>query len=257
MPSIYIYSLKGKKCVEVKSPLLEEEEILKLEKFLPASLKGLSFEDPRPLFKQAGQECEEYREESDPRSVAEYLVGIGVKLESLKLYYGALRFFDLALKHRSSSEVIMRKAHVLELLGYADKSERLLNQYQQKNPKAPEPYFILGKQALGRTDYARAEQCFKQALERLNSKKERHEGLKKNINLYLKFVGLFLERDRLFTRNLSHEECMDEIRRLIQDTYDLEEEVEKRGQTEKLEGMIFFLKNQRTIFNKWLEEMDV
>lgn len=255
MASIYVYSLKGKKCVELKSPLLEEEELLKLEKLLPPNLKGLSFENPQKLFDNAQETCEEHKEVDNRKTVGEYLKGIGFKLESLKLYYGALRFYDLALKHQSSSEVLMRKAHVLEMLGYADKAERLLKEYQKKNPQAPEPYFVLGKQALSRSDYHQAETCFAESWQRLNKKNPSHRPLKKNLNLYLKFVRLFLKRDQLFTRNLSHEECAAEIERLIEETHQLEAEVEKRSEGQKLEGMEFFLKNQRDIFKKWLEEM--
>jgi tetratricopeptide (TPR) repeat protein len=252
MASIFIYNRSRGKCVELNTPRIAEEDIASLKSALPANLEGISFSSPLDTFED--HTVKELRVEDRELRVAEYLKSIGHKLEQLQQVAGAIRFYDLAFRLSGSSEILMMKARALSQYGQADQAQRLLNRIVEKHPDAPEPHFIRGKMALSRADYAEAEKHFKQAKALLRASNIEHKQLDETLGIYERFVQVYLDRDRLFTRDLSQDDCIAEIRHLRERTQVLSRDINGDSKPE-IQGMLFFLETQDKIFEKWLDEM--
>jgi tetratricopeptide (TPR) repeat protein len=252
MASIYIYNKSRGKCVELNSPAIAEEDIAKLKSALPTNLEGISFSSPMEEFEE--QTPTELRVEDRARHVAEYLKSIGNKLEELQQIPGALGFYDLAFRLSKNSDVLMMKARVLTKHGQVDQAQRLLNHYVKKHPENPESYFMFGKLALSRADYAQAQFYFQEAQSRIRANNVEHKPLQETLDVYDRFVAIYIDRDQLFTRDLPTAECAQEISKLKQRTQDLMQTLQANPKPE-LQGMVFFLETQDKIFEKWLEEM--
>ncbi|MFO1464161.1 MAG: tetratricopeptide repeat protein [bacterium] len=252
MASIFIYNRSRGKCVELSTPRIAEEDIDQLKSALPANLEGISFASPIDTFED--KTVPELRIEDRESRVAEYLKSIGNKLEQLQQVPGAIRFYDLAFRLSGSSEVLMMKARALSQYGQADQATRLLNRLADKHPEAPEPHFMYGKLALSRADYAQAETHFAEAQRRLRESNVEHKQLAEILAVYQRFVSIYLDRDKLFTRDLLPEACIAEIRRLRQRTQALLRDIRSDDKAE-IQGMVFFLETQDKIFEKWLDEM--
>ena len=252
MASIFIYNRTRGKCVELCTPRIAEEDIAQLKSSLPNNLEGISFASPIDSFEN--HSVPELRVEDRESRVAEYLKSIGNKLEQLQQVPGAIRFYDLAFRLSGSSEVLMMKARALSQYGQADQATRLLNRLADKHPDAPEPHFMYGKLALSRADYAQAQVHFQAAQSRLRANNVEHKQLAEVLAVYGRFVSIYLDRDQLFTRDLAHDDCIAEIRRLRQRAQALMLDIHSDSKAE-IQGMIFFLENQDKIFEKWLDEM--
>lgn len=252
MASIFIYNIKGGKCVELNTPRINEEDITELKSLLPSNLEGLSFESPLDRFEE--ETITEVRVEDRESRISEYLKGIGTKLQQLKQVPVALRFYDLAFRVNPSIDVLLMKAQALANSGQIEKAEKLLNRYAKECPDRPEPYFFFGKHALGRADYEQAKTYFEDAQNRIRSSNVEHRNLQDLLDAYKRFVSIYLDRDQLFTRDLSPDDCIKEIIRLRQRTKVLITDIRSQNKNE-LDGMIFFLDTQDKIFEKWLEEM--
>jgi len=252
MASIYIYNLKGGKCVELNTPRIEDDDISELKSILPSNLEGLAFESPLNKFDE--ETITEIRVEDQEPRVAEYLKGIGNKLEKLKQVSSALRFYDLAFRVSGNSEVLILKAQALSQAGQVERAEKLLRRFSRQHPNRPEPFFFFGKNALARADYQKAQEHFEEAQKRIRSNNVEHRGLQESLEIYQRFISIYLDRDQLFTRDLSPEDCIKEIIRLRQRTKVLTDDIRNKNKND-LEGMVFFLETQDKIFEKWLEEM--
>lgn len=252
MASIFIYNLKGGKCVELSNPQIRQEDILRLKEALPTHLEGIAFESPINRFSE--DSISEIRVEDQESRVAEYLKGIGTKLEQLSQISGALRFYDLAFRLSKNSEVMMLKARTLSQLGQVDRAERLLKRFSKKRPEEPEPYFLFGKHALSRSDYTTAQKYFEKARKLIRLGNVEHRQLQEILGYYIQFVQIYVDRDRLFTLDLPPEDCVNEIGKLQQRTQALTQDLKANSKSE-LQGMVFFLETQDQIFSKWLEEM--
>ncbi|KAB2838067.1 tetratricopeptide repeat protein [bacterium] len=252
MASIFIYNRTRGKCVELCTPRIAEEDIAQLKSALPNNLEGISFASPIDSFED--KTVSEVRIEDRESRVAEYLKSIGNKLEQLQQMPGAIRFYDLAFRLSGSSEVLMMKARALSQYGQADQATRLLNRVADKHPDAPEPHFMYGKLALSRADYAQAQAHFAAAQSRLRASNVEHKRLAEILAVYERFVAIYLDRDQLFTRDLEHDACVAEIRRLRQRAQALMRDIHSHSSAE-IQGMGFFLETQDKIFEKWLDEM--
>lgn len=252
MASIYIFNLKGGKCVELSSPEIEDDDIDRLRSVLPRNLEGISFESPLDRFDE--DTVSEIRLENKKPRVAEYLRGIGNKLEQLQQAPGAVGFYDLAFRLTGNKEFLILKARTLGQIGQVDRAEYLLRRYSQDNPKSPEPYFHFGKHALSRGDYQKAKEHFEKSQSLIRPKNVEHKKLESILPTYIRFVSIYLDRDRIFSRDLPHDQCIKEIQRLQSRTRALVQDIRNQKITE-LDGMIFFLETQDKIFDKWLEEM--
>jgi len=252
MASIYIYNRSRGKCVELSTPRIVEEDIVQLKSALPSNLEGISFAPPIDSFED--KTVPELRVEDRESRVAEYLKSIGNKLEQLQQVPGAIRFYDLAFRLSGSSEVLMMKARALSQYGQADQAVRLLNRLVDKHPEAPEPHYMYGKLALSRADYAQAKLHFAEAKGRLRENNVEHKQLSEVLAIYERFVAVYLDRDQLFNRDLSPENCITEIRRLRDRTQALIRDIRGDSKAE-IQGMLFFLETQDKIFEKWLDEM--
>ncbi len=252
MASIYIYNRSRGKCVELNSSQIGEEDIHQLKSALPENLEGIYFKTP---FESEEEEtASEVRVEDREGRVAEYLKNIGNKLEELQQLPGALRFYDLSFRLSKNSEIIMMKARALSQHGHVDRAELLLKKYVEANPESPQAYFMFGKLALSRADYSEAQRFFLEAQKRIRASNVEHKPLKEILDSYDRFVGIYLDRDQLFTRDLPHDSCIREIKGLRQRTQILIQEIGGNPKSE-LQGMIFFLETQDKIFERWLEEM--
>ncbi len=252
MASIYIYNLKGGKCVELNSPQIVEEDIAQLKSLLPPNLEGLSFESPLSLF-DSDTPTELKVESQEPR-VAEYLKGIGTKLQKLRQIPGALRFYDLAYRVSGNTDMLMVKAQALSQTGQVERADQLLQRFSEARPDHPEPYFYFGKNALSRNDYNEALRHFETSLDLIRVNNVEHRGLRDLLNYYIRFTDLYLDRDQLFNRDLDDEAMTREILQLRQRTQTLAEEIERQHKSE-LEGMMFYLRTQEEVFGRWLEEI--
>lgn len=252
MASIFIFNLKGGKCVELSSPEIEDDDIDRLRSVLPRNLEGISFESPLDRFEE--DTVSEIRLENKKPRVAEYLRGIGNKLEQLQQAPGAVGFYDLAFRLTGNKEYLILKARTLGQIGQVDRAEYLLRRYSQDNPKSPEPYFHFGKHALSRADYQKAKEHFEKAQSLIRPNNVEHKKLEAILPTYIRFVSIYLDRDRIFSRDLPHDQCIKEIQRLQSRTRALVQDIRNQKITE-LDGMIFFLETQDKIFDKWLEEM--
>ncbi len=252
MASIYIYNLKGGKCVELLSPHIVEEDIAQLKSLLPPNLEGLSFESPLELFDE--ETITELKVEDREPRVAEYLKGIGTKLQKLRQIPGALRFYDLAYRVSGNTDMLMVKAQALTQTGQVERANQLLQRFSEARPDHPEPYFYFGKNALSRNDYNEALQNFETALDLIRTNNVEHRGLRDLLNYYVRFTDLYLDRDQLFNRDLDDEAMTREISHLRQRTRSLAEEIKHQRHSE-LEGMMFYLHTQEEIFGRWLEEI--
>jgi tetratricopeptide (TPR) repeat protein len=251
MASIFIYNRARGKCVELNSPQIVEEDINELKSALPANLEGISFSPPIDSFETT---LKEMFVEDRENKVAEYLKNIGRKLEQLHQAGGAIRFYDLAFRLSKNSEVLMMKARVLSQYGQADQAQKLLHHFVEQHPESPEAFFMFGRLALSRADYADAHQNFQAAKNRIRQNNVEHRGLLEVLNVYERFVRIYLDRDLLFNRDLSPEALADEIQRLRNRTQALMQDIQDDSKSE-LQGMQFFLETQDRIFEKWLAEM--
>jgi tetratricopeptide (TPR) repeat protein len=252
MASIFLYNLKGGKCVELSCPSIGEEDIARLKASLPERLEGLAFESPINKFQE--DTIHEIRVEDRVSRVAEYLKGIGAKLEKLHQVPGAVGFYDLAFRISGNRDYLMLKARTLGQAGQVERSERLMRLYAKAHPESPEPQFQFGKNALSRNDYQSALSYFQQALELTRGSEVPNRALEKALEVYIQFVMIYIDRDQIFSRNLLPSACMDEIK-LLQTRARLLAESIRLTRLPELEGMVFFLETQEKIFEKWLEEM--
>ena len=252
MASIFLYNIKGGKCVELSCPNIGEEDIARLKASLPERLEGLSFESPINKFEE--DTISEIRVEDRVSRVAEYLKGIGAKLEKLHQVPGAVGFYDLAFRISGNRDYLMLKARTLGQAGQVERSERLMRLYAKDHPDSPEPQFQFGKNALSRNDYQSALSHFQQALALTRNNEVQHRQLEKAVEIYIQFVTIYIDRDRIFSRDLAPEKCIEEIK-LLQTRARLLAEAIRLTRLPELEGMVFFLETQEKIFDKWLEEM--
>lgn len=252
MASIFIYNLKGGKCVELSNPKIEDDDIDQLRHLLPKNLEGLSFESPIDKFDE--DTLSEVRLEENTKRVAEYLKGIGNKLEQLHQVQGAVGFYDLAFRVSGNTDYLMLKARSLGQIGQVDKAERLLQRFSKNHPESPEPYYHFGKHALSRADYESAKEHFTKALSLVRSNNVEHKNLQTILETYVRFVSIYLDRDQIFARDLPQAQCIDEIERLQNRTRALADDIRNQRISE-LDGMIFFLETQDKVFEKWLQEM--
>lgn len=251
MASIYLYNLKGGKCVELSCPSIGEEDIARLKASLPDRLEGLSFESPMDKFDE--DTISEIRVEDRISRVAEYLKGIGAKLEKLHQVPGAVGFYDLAFRISGNRDYLMLKARTLGQVGQVERAEKLMRVYAKSHPDSPEPEFQFGKNALSRNDYEAALRHFQTALEQTRQNNV-HRQLTKTLEIYIQFVTIYIDRDRIFSRDLPPAQCIDEIKLLQTRTRLLATGI-RLTRLPELEGMVFFLETQEKIFDKWLEEM--
>ena len=239
--------------MELLSAQIADEDIAQLQSALPANLEGIAFTSPVDIFENS---LKEVLVEDRENRVAEYLKNIGRKLEQLHQANGAIRFYDLAFRLSKSSEVLMMKARVLGQYGHVDQAQKLLGQYVQQHPDSPEAYYMFGKLALSRADYAEAQRNFRESQTRIREQNVEHRPLQQVLEYYDRFVGIYMDRDALFTKDLSTEDLASEIRRLRSRTQALVQDIQADSKSD-VQGMHFFLETQDRIFEKWLAEIGV
>ncbi len=250
MASIYLYNKN--RCLELNNPRIEEEDIKRLKSVLPSHLEGIAFVPPENATEPLTSR--EYKTESQEVRVADYLKNIGNKLEQLHQVKGAVRFYDLAFRLNPNGDLLLMKARALSQHGEAEQADQLLNQYLKRDPLDPKPYVMLGKMAFGRSDYQVSKRYFEKALERARGTSVNAKDLGEVIQFYLKIIGIYLDRDQLFSRSLSSHECLIEIQSLHQRTQSFFKEL-KQSNNSEVQGLEFYVEGLEKTFEKWVEEM--
>ena len=253
MASIFVYNRSRGQYVELTTPHITDEDIYTLKACLPKGVEGLAFSPPSNA--SEGKVSDHFLVENKDSRVAEYCKTIGKKLEAMQQVRGAVKFYDLAFRLNKNLEIMLMTASLLGQHGHVDQADRLVNLYLQKCPDSAEAFFVRGKLALSRSDYDEAKVAFQNAQKKIKLDKVEHIALYKQLSIYERFVGIYLDRDQLFTRDLPQEQCVNEIKKLEVRTGELLREIISNPQKE-LQGMQFFLENQAQIFKKWLAEMD-
>lgn len=252
MASIFVYNRSRGHYVELATPHITEEDIHTLKACLPRGVEGLAFAPPPS---GSTQGVDHFLVENKDSRVAEYCKTIGKKLEAMQQVRGAVKFYDLAFRLNKNLEIMLMTATLLGQHGHVDQADRLVNLYLQKCPDSAEAFFVRGKLALSRSDYEEAKVAFQNAQKKIRLDKVDHIALYKQLSIYERFVGIYLDRDQLFTRDLPPDQCIAEIKRLSERTGELLKEISENPQKEQ-QGMQFFLENQQQIFKKWLVEME-
>jgi tetratricopeptide (TPR) repeat protein len=250
MASIYLYNKD--RCLELKTPQIGEEDIKRLKSVLPPHVEGLSFSPPVKATENSTQV--DFKTEQQEERVADYLKSIGSKLEQLHQVRSAVRFYDLAFRLSPRGDVLLMKARALSQHGEAEQADQLLNQCLQRDPLDPKPYLMLGKMAFGRSDYQLAKRYFEEGLKNILDKPPEQQNLKEVLSVYLEVIQIFLDRDQLFSRSLSPQDCLSEIQSLRLRARNFSNQL-RRNQNTEIRGLDFYAEGLEKTFEKWIEEM--
>ncbi len=217
-----------------------------LRNLLPEHLRGVGFSRP-PL---ADQEGARFQIEKRSKVVAKCLFNLGEKLLEKDVFYAALSCFDLSLKVRKTPLASLARAKVLITLGQLDLAEREIQRFSKWKQQTGMVFWIRGRILLSRHDYQGAQLLFEAGL------KSTKEGSLENEVLlrYLKLNLLFLERDSLYSRNLSGQDYLHAIESLNQQVQTKRTEVRKSLHRE-IREMEPLLDGLEKLFKNWVEQI--
>jgi len=247
MASIYLYSENNGRCVELKFSKVQPGELLQLQSFLPSKIKGLSF-NQAPA--QLGCKILQYNIENRGPVVAKYLSELGEKLLTLGQPLGALYFFDFSNREEKSPYTPLWKARALVALGRMEEALKEVNAFNEFKPHDGLAYFLLARIYLNRDDYQKAETYFEKSIQLLKEKSTDYKICK----LYQSFNQLFIDRDSLYSRNLSTNEYLLEIKQLKKQIAALKAEVLAFKHSEVL-GMQAYLDSFDKLLDRWVDEL--
>ena len=203
MGSIYLYSEKNHTCVELNASEIQTSDLVGLQGLLPRNLQGIQFTKPSP----GEREVILFHSESRQPYVSKYLMDVGQKLMGLGQPLGALRLFDLALRVRQDPQISLLRSETLVGLGRMEEAKKEIDRFLRWQPRNGLAQYLLGRIYLNRDDYRVAEGYFRMALTQFNTEDPRRETVK----AYIEFNQIYLDRDALYSRNLSAQEYVSEI----------------------------------------------
>jgi len=244
--SIFFYSEKNHKCLEVKDPQIQTSDLVDLQGLLPRNLQGICFAKPTP----ATSEVILFHSESRQPYVSKYLMDVGQKLLGLGQPLGALRLFDLALRIRHDPQVALLRSETLVGLGRMEEAKKDIDRFLRWQPRNGLAHYLLGRIFLNRDDYRTAEGYFRMALAQLGSEDPRRETVK----AYLEFNQIYLDRDALYSRNLSAQEYVSEIQILRKQVQVHRTKILEHPDRE-VRGMEPYLDHLDKTFEGWLVEI--
>jgi tetratricopeptide (TPR) repeat protein len=204
--SIYLYSEKNHKCVELQASQIQTSDLVGLQGLLPRNLQGIQFTKPSP----GESEIILFHSESRQPYVSKYLMDVGQKLMGLGQPLGALRLFDLALRVRQDPKISLLRAESLVGLGRMEEAKKEIDRFLRWQPNNGTAHYLLGRIYLNRDDYRVAEGYFRVSLSEMGPM----DGRRDTIKAYLEFNQIYLDRDGLYSRNLSAQEYVTEIQTL-------------------------------------------
>jgi len=244
--SIFLYSEKSHRCVELRAPEIQTSDLIDLQGLLPRNLKGIQF--VKPLAE--GREAILFHSEGSPSQVSRYLMDVGQKLLGLGQPVGALRLFDLSLRIRHDPEVALLKAETLVSLGRMEEAKADLDRFLRWQPRNGLAYYLLGRIYLNRDDYQRVETYLKRSLQLMPAIDPRRG----SVEVYLEFNQIYLDRDALYSRDLSPPNYVLEIQKLRQRGLSLREKILSHPDRE-VRGMEPHLDQLGKVFEHWLSEI--
>ena len=248
MASIYLFSERSKRCVELQSPRVLENDLVQLKNLLPLKLRGLSLNRPDLLDKK--QEIA-FRSEKRPAYVSRYLLQVGEKLLNIGQTGAALCVFDFSSKVKDRPECPLYRARALMSLARIDEAEALAQEFLKKHPKNSFAHFILGRVRLSRDDFQGAESYFVKSRKFLKKEDEPHEEV---LPYYESFVSLMLARDALYSLNLNTLDYSHEIARLKKKVFQLRSQIQQSAHRE-VHGMEPYVESLDKLLEHWLAEI--
>jgi len=248
MASIYLFSERSKRCVELQSPRVLENDLIQLKDLLPLKLRGLSLNRPELL--DAKEEIA-FRSEKRPAYVSRYLLQVGEKLLNIGQTGAALCVFDFSSKVKERPECPLYRARALMSLARIDEAEILAQEFLKKHPKNSFAHFLLGRVRLSRDDFQGAESCFTKSRKHLRKEEEPHEEV---LPYYEAFISLMLARDALYGLNLNTIDYSHEIKRLKKKVLALKTKIQESNHRE-VHGMGPYVESLEKLLEHWLAEI--
>ena len=246
MGSIYLYSERSHQCLELKAREIHPSDLVDLQGLLPRNLKGIQFAKPSV----EGGESFLFHSETRQSYVTKYLTDVGQKLMGLGQPLGALRFFDLALRVRQDPQVAVLRAETLFGLGRIEEAQKEVERFLRWQPQNGPAHYLLGRIHLYRNDYRGAEFSLRRALHVLSSDDPRRGAVK----VYLEFNQIYLDRDSLYSRDLTTQDYVSEIQNLRQRAQALKTQILDHSDRD-VRGMEPHLDSLDKVFERWVVEI--
>lgn len=250
MSSIYFYSEDQTRCVELKTPAISPADLVHLQEILPRQLKGVSFNKPEPLESSPPSKTLFYSE-SREFLISKYLIQIGETLLKSGEPLGALHFFELSerIDENKTPHFRLLRAEAMIGVGQMEEAEEEIQRFLSDHPQNSLSAFLLGRIALQRNHYAEAKDYFQEA------KNLHSEGtLNDLLSLHIEFSEIYLDRDLLYSKNLSPFEYRLEIESLLQRTSRLRSKTEQTKHPEA-KALTIYLDNLEKLFESWLNQI--
>ncbi|GEM_PF-1884279 len=248
MSSIFLFSERQKKCVELKIRGLDPAELVTLQGLLPRHLRGVSFVKPA-MASDVSKEVLFHSETREPQ-VARYLGEVSVRLLEVGQPLGALRFLDLSLRLRKDAERSLLRTEILISLGRIDEAFSEVDRFLKWQRHHGWAHYLLGRVYLGQSHYQAAQESFQNAMALLPKQDSR----RKIIENYIQFNQIYLDRDSLYGKNLKTTDYVAEIRILRKRCHAFKKQVAQSAHRE-VRGMEPYLDQLEKLFECWMEEM--
>lgn len=246
MGSIYLYSEKSHQCLELKAPEIRSTDLVDLQGLLPPNIKGIEFEKPST---GVGDSLL-FHSESRQTFVTKYLMDVGQKLVGIGQPLSALRFFDMAMRVRQDPQASLLKAETLFVIGRVDEAQKEVDRFLRGQPHNGPAHYLLGRIHLYRNDYRGAEISLRSALKGIPSE----DASREVIETFLEFNQIYLDRDALYSRDLTTQDYVSEIQNLQTRAQTLKAQILNHPDRE-VRGMEPHLEQLDKVFERWLVEI--
>jgi len=246
--SLFLYSERQGRCVELKVPEASSSDLAQLHGSLPNNVTGLSLSKPEVKASENGKV--RYHSISTPNHVSEHLKTLGEKLLGAAQPLAALNFFDLAYRISFDSSLPLKRAEALLALGRIEEANREVQEILRSRPPNAFALFLGGRIALYQEKYSEALRYFSQAREACAPM----EGLEEVATCYIYFTEIFRDRDQLHTRNLAPQDYAVEIEQLRARVLALKTQTQKSSHPQ-VRGMEVHLDALENLFSSWLREL--
>lgn len=245
--SIFLFSMRAKKCIELQIPYSKSSDFEILKNLLPKNLRGISLTKP-----EVGEDSVlEFHKENREPYVARYLTDVGEKLIHLGQAMGALKLLEWASNLEKSSRVTLMHAWAKLGLGRLDEAEQDLAVLLKWHPKNSVAQFLIGKVFFQRSDHQKAQEHFDLALKFSDSS----NNYLKLLDAFSKFNQILIDRDSLYSKEISARHLYTEIEGLKNRAAELKQSIEKTSNNSELQGIGVYLENLEKLFDSWMAEM--
>lgn len=247
MNSIYLFSERSKKCIELQIPASKSSGFESLQSLLPKSLRGISLTKPK---NNSLEELQYYKETREPY-LARYLTDVSEKLIHLGQSLGALKLLEWASGLEKSPRVALVHAWAKLGLGKLDDAERDLSIILKWHPRHFFAHHLMGRVCFQRNDHQKAQEYFDRSLQWIE-KDSVYEDL---LTAFAGFNQIILDRDQLYSRDLTARELLQEIETLKNRASGLKKQVNESVTKSELQGLLVYLDGMEKLFESWLVEI--